>query len=162
MATVTGTVEAVSTKFGKFSVLINEKWYNTKQEWAPKPLPTKGDQITFDDGGKNYLSKCKVVGSSTKTGVSGGSGGGGKGGYNPMGVELGQAMNLAMTVAMSAGGEPGSEGFYKFWIEQTETIYAISRSLRTKMERQEGTASDLSEEVEKPKGKSKSEDSDLF
>lgn len=157
MATVTGTVEAVSTKYGKFGVLINDKWYNTKQEWAPNPLPVKGDEITFDDGGKNFLSKCKVVGSSPKS-----SGGGGSKGYNPMGVELGQAMNLAMTVAMSTGGEPGSEGFYKFWIEQTETIYAISRSLRTKMERQDGAASDLSEEVAKPKGRSKSEDSDLF
>lgn len=159
MATVTGTVEAVSTKFGKFGVLINEKWYNTKQEWAPNPLPVKGDEITFDDGGKNFLSKCKVVGSSPKS-----SGGGGSKGYNPLGVELGQAMNLAMTVAMAGGIEPGSEAFYKYWIEQTETIYAISRSLRTKMERQDGAASDLSEEVAKPKKSpyTKSEDSDLF
>jgi len=54
MATVSGVVERVSTNYGKYSVLINGKWYGTKQEWV-KVKPVAGDMITFDDGGKNFF-----------------------------------------------------------------------------------------------------------
>ena len=66
MATVTGVVEGVSTKFGKYSVLVNGTWYGTKEEWA-HVKPNKGDTISFDDGGRKYLSKVSVVLPGTST-----------------------------------------------------------------------------------------------
>jgi len=80
MATVSGVVEAVSTKFGKFSILVNGKWYATKEEWA-KVKPNKGESVTFDDGGKNYLKALMVKrdeGSSPTATAGGGSKGGGR------------------------------------------------------------------------------------
>lgn len=59
MATVSGAVEAVSTKFGKFGVLIGGKWYNTKPEWLTE-TPNKGDMVEFDDGGRNYIKKLVI------------------------------------------------------------------------------------------------------
>lgn len=61
MAKVSGVVEAISTKFGKFGVLIDGKWYNTKPEWLDVQ-PNKGDSVEFDDGGKNYLKGLRIVG----------------------------------------------------------------------------------------------------
>jgi len=61
---VKGQVEAISTKFGKYGVLVNEQWYSTKPEWID-PKPQKGDVIEFDSGadGKRYLTKCKIISS---------------------------------------------------------------------------------------------------
>lgn len=69
MSEIVGTVEAVSRKFDKFSVLVNGGWYSTKKEWAPEV--ERGDEISFDDGGKKYLSKVKVLGSTTKSASTG-------------------------------------------------------------------------------------------
>jgi hypothetical protein len=60
MSTVTGQIEAISTKYGKFSIMVNDNWYGTKQEWAPNPLPNRGDVVEFDDGGKNFLKKLRI------------------------------------------------------------------------------------------------------
>jgi hypothetical protein len=70
---VKGTVEAISTKFGKYGVLVNEQWYSTKPEWID-PKPQKGDVIEFDSGGdgKRYLTKCKIVSTGGEA-VQGGS-----------------------------------------------------------------------------------------
>jgi hypothetical protein len=62
MATVSGIVERTSDKFGKFSILVGGKWYNTKAEWAPKPAPNAGDVVSFDDGDKNYIKRLRVAG----------------------------------------------------------------------------------------------------
>ena len=69
MATVTGTVGwAGKNKFGKFSLKLDENpnWYNSQYEIKA----SKGDTVEFDDGGKNYVNKLRVVGGST----GGGSG----------------------------------------------------------------------------------------
>lgn len=58
MSIVTGTVEAYSNKFDKHSILVNGKWYSSKFEIKAE----KGDTVEFDDGGKSYVRKCKVVG----------------------------------------------------------------------------------------------------
>jgi hypothetical protein len=52
MSTVNGYVKAKSSnKFG-YGILVNDKWYNSKDE----PSCAKGDYVTFDDGGKNYIN----------------------------------------------------------------------------------------------------------
>lgn len=57
MANVTGIVKAKSAnKFG-FGVMVNDKWYNSKFE-----IPCdKGDEVSFDDGGKAYVKDLTVV-----------------------------------------------------------------------------------------------------
>lgn len=64
MPIVTGIVEAMTDKYGKVNCLLDDgKWYSTKPEYAPSPMPKKGDQIEFDSGptGK-YFSKVKILG----------------------------------------------------------------------------------------------------
>jgi len=68
---VNGTVEAVSTKFGKYGVLVQGNWYSTKPEWID-PKPQKGDTIEFDSGATGkYLTKCKIVSSGGGAAPSG-------------------------------------------------------------------------------------------
>lgn len=59
MSTVTGTVKVCKpSKFG-WGLLLEEdesKWYNSKFEIKA----STGDNVTFDDGGKNYVNKLKV------------------------------------------------------------------------------------------------------
>lgn len=61
MGIVTGTIEAVTDKYGKKNMLVNGKWYSTKPEWLKTEL-SKGMNVEFDDGGKNYIQKLKVAG----------------------------------------------------------------------------------------------------
>lgn len=78
MTTRTGTVEAVTNKFGKFNVLLDDgQWYSTKMEWKPSFDVNKGDIISFDAGptGK-YLSKVKKTGSGAPTSPAPSSSGG--------------------------------------------------------------------------------------
>lgn len=75
MAIVSGTVDATSNKFGKFSICVDEKWYGTK--FPPSPAPARGDQVEFDDGGKNFINKLKVVSSGGGAPASAPSTGGG-------------------------------------------------------------------------------------
>lgn len=76
MTNKTGTVEAITDKFGKFNVLLDDgNWYSTKMEWKPKFPINKGDVITFDAGptGK-YLQKVKITsGGSSPSPSNGGS-----------------------------------------------------------------------------------------
>jgi hypothetical protein len=44
---IQGTVEAVSTKYDKFSVLVGGVWYGTK--FHPSPAPVAGDTVRFDN-----------------------------------------------------------------------------------------------------------------
>lgn len=73
MAEVTGVVEAISTKYDKFGILVNDKWYDTK--FPPVPAPNRGDEVTFDDGGKKYINKLRITsaGSSPAKVSTGGS-----------------------------------------------------------------------------------------
>lgn len=154
MAQVTGVVEAVGNKFGKFSVLINETWYGTKEEWAPTPRPDKGDTITFDDGGSKFLKKCKIVGAGASAAASpaGRS-------YSNVGVEVGHASNLAMRVVERMDILPGSDDMYKAFIEHTLKIHRVMSSIRKKVESGEASSASLSFERE-AKAKSAVSDSD--
>lgn len=73
MAQVTGVIEAKSNKFGKFSILLdNGTWYSSKFEIKGE----KGDTVEFDDGGKNYCQKLRVVGGGSASAPSSSGGGG--------------------------------------------------------------------------------------
>lgn len=64
MPIVNGIVEAMTDKYGKVNCLLDDgKWYSTKPEYAPSPMPKKGDQIEFDSGSTGkYFSKVKILG----------------------------------------------------------------------------------------------------
>ena len=121
-----GTVEAVSTKFGKYGVLVEGTWYNSKPEYL-KVKPEKGDVIEFDNGGKNYLNKVSIITKSDAPAAN--SGGAKKGGYSQIGVELGHAANLAMQVMLRDGD----------FVEQdfraiTKDIFLVMKELRQQAE----------------------------
>lgn len=80
MGMITGEVEAISTKFGKFGILVGGKWYNTNPEWINGDKPNKGDTVEFDDGGRNYLKKLKILGGGSAPSASAPSGSGGSSG----------------------------------------------------------------------------------
>ena len=57
MSNVTGIVKAKSAnKFG-FGIMVNDKWYNSKYEITCN----KGDEVSFDDGGKAYVKDLSIV-----------------------------------------------------------------------------------------------------
>jgi hypothetical protein len=63
MTTVSGFVKAKSAnKFG-FGIMVNDKWYNSKSEIGC----SKGDEVEFDDGGKNYIRDLKITKGSSDT-----------------------------------------------------------------------------------------------
>lgn len=78
MSTVSGVVGWVGqNKFGKYSIKLegNDNWYNSNYEIKA----SKGDTVEFDDGGKKYCSKLRVIssggkGSTTTTKASSGRG----------------------------------------------------------------------------------------
>ena len=68
MTQVTGQIEAITHKFEKWNMLLDDGvWYSTKLEWAPKPEPSRGDQVSFDNGGKKYVKNLKVMGAGEAT-----------------------------------------------------------------------------------------------
>lgn len=69
MATVTGVVEGVSTKFGKYSILVDGTWYGTKEEWATVK-PNKGDAVSFDNGGAKFFKNCTITGGGSAPAAS--------------------------------------------------------------------------------------------
>jgi len=163
MAIVTGVVEAVSTKFDKYSIQVGGTWYSTKMEWA-KVQPEKGAEVSFDNGGGKFMKNVKII-----SGGSGGSAGASpaKGGFSTLGVELGHAANLAMQVSLHGSpGAAGSPEFYKFFVEQTQTIYKVMKGLRKHYEEGEDTSSALDEQIEKVEKRStptsKKIEEDLF
>lgn len=150
MATVTGTIEAVSHKFGKFGINVDGQWYNTKQEWAPNPEPSKGDTVSFDDGGKNFIKKLKVVGGAPSGGVKTSSFG-----KPNIGIEVGHASNLAMRMMEQYlshealdGSWVGSEEYYKMFTENTLTIYRLMQGIRKNVESGEGTKAHMKADLE--------------
>lgn len=93
MATVQGVVERkAQNKYG-WGILVDGKWYNSKYELKCD----KDDTVEFEDGGKNYANRLKVV-------SSGGGGG---------------------TAKPSAGGRTYSRG--KFPIEPDDGQISIIR-----------------------------------
>lgn len=144
MALVTGTIEAVSHKFDKFSINVNGEWYSTKQEWAPSPEPNKGDTVSFDNGGKKFIKKLKVVGSGGAPSSSGGTG------YSKpnLGIEVGHASNLAMRVlemkvADNVIDANDDETLYKLFTEHTQNIYRLMQGIRKSIETGEATKSHM-------------------
>ena len=131
MAMVKGKVEAVSTKFDKYSVLVNDTWYATKMEWA-KVKPNKGDIIMFDDKGGKFLTKVKVLDEASPGSAP--SAGGGRYSDN-LGVELGHASNIAIRGMAQIDPEtlvPFSKDWYQVFVKETENIYKIMKGLRNK------------------------------
>jgi len=133
MGMVKGLVENVSTKWDKYSVQVNGSWYSTKMEWA-HVKPNKGDLVEFDDGGSKFTKNMKII-----TAGAGGTYGSPKpstprSSYNSLGVELGHAANLAMTVVLAGGLEPGSNDFYKSFATNTRKVKAIMDGLREEYE----------------------------
>ena len=60
MAQVTGTVEQVSTQYGKYSIKVDGMWYGTKEEWA-KVKPDVGQEVSFDDGGGKFTKNVRIL-----------------------------------------------------------------------------------------------------
>ena len=163
MSTVTGQVEAISTKYGKFSIMVNDNWYGTKAEWAPSPQPNRGDVVEFDDGGKNYLKKLRIKSSG---GSSAGSPAGGGKKFSTLGVELGHAANLAMEVTLVQVHPEREEEFWKAFDRNTDIAYKL---MQRKREMYEAEQNDRPAEEAKVKaveerlnGTVKSDESDIF
>ena len=57
MGQVNGVVAAMSNKYDKFSVCVDDVWYSSKFE-----IPcSRGDTVTFDNGDKKWCRQLKVV-----------------------------------------------------------------------------------------------------
>jgi hypothetical protein len=177
MAIVTGVVEGVSTKYDKYSVLVNGTWYATKMEWATVK-PEKGDLVSFDNKGAKFLNNVKITSKSGYAGAT--AAGGSSGSSNPpknfnLGVELGHASNLAMRMTeflQEGSGKDGSANeFLDVWERNTALIYARMQRLRKMYEegavQAEGKAEYVKDEIEnfqKPKVRAKAvevEDDDI-
>tara|TARA_R110000772_G_scaffold241063_1_gene353336 strand:+ start:212 stop:745 length:534 start_codon:yes stop_codon:yes gene_type:complete len=134
----TGTIEAISHKFDKFAILHEEKWYNTKKEYAAEwPVqPAVGDEISWDDGGKKYLGKMKIVKKNSAAPAGGMSNPPAGGGYSNIGVEIGHASKLAMDIALQQAQigmyEVGSTDFYKAWAKETLKVHGFMTKLKAK------------------------------
>jgi hypothetical protein len=154
MGVQSGTVEAVSTKFDKLSVLVNEVWYSTKQEFAEewKYKPEKGDLIQFDDGGKKFLKKVNKLGSGEATGGSVSPSKSFK--SNTLGVELGHAANLAMEMLniKTSPSDVGTPEFYKDFVTYTEQIKKLMSGLRAKYEAGDSEVTDFKAKEMPPVG----------
>lgn len=61
MAIVKGVVERKNDNYGKVNICVNGSWYSTKPEWI-KAEPNQGDQVEFDDGGRNYIKNIRITG----------------------------------------------------------------------------------------------------
>jgi hypothetical protein len=79
MGQVTGTVSATNDNYGKVNIQVNGGWYSTKKEWWKGEEPSVGDEVSFDDGGKNYIKYFKITGKGSGSAApSGGASGGAK------------------------------------------------------------------------------------
>ena len=110
MSTVTGTVEVVSHKWDKVSVLVNDNWYSTKEEYYKEqngPALNKGDVITFESGktGK-FLQNVKITGGGggDEAAPDSGTSKPAQRKYvdNTIGMAVGAAMNQAMQLETSS------------------------------------------------------------
>jgi len=141
MAQVRGVVEGQHEKWEKWNILVNGTWYNTKLEWA-KEKPVEGDEVEFDDGGRNYTKNLRILthGGGVAQPARASSGGGftakPKGNYN-LGVELGHAANVAKDMANNhlAASEIGTDEWYKYWVTHTQKVYGVMKNLRDQYEK---------------------------
>lgn len=160
MATHQGIIEAISHRYDKFAILYNEKWYNTKKEYAEEwpVMPTVGDEISWDDGGKKYLGKMKIIKKNTSAPAPQSLPSTG-GGYSNIGVEMGHASKLAMDMALASAAsgyyEVASAEFYKFWAKETLKVHSYMTKLKAKasssmapVTEEETPADDEEEEVQ--------------
>jgi hypothetical protein len=166
MSTVTGQIEAISTKYGKFSIMVNDNWYGTKQEWAPNPLPDRGDVVEFDDGGKNFLKKLRIKSSGGGSSASSSAAPAGGKRFSTLGVELGHAANLAMDVTLAQVSPEKEEDFWKAFDRNTDIAFKL---MQRKREVYEADQNDKPAEEAKIKavedrlnGTVKSDESDIF
>ena len=67
MAQVTGIVEGTHDKWDKVNVQVGGKWYSTKAEYWKGPKPQVGFEVSFDDGGKNYLQQFNILSGNVET-----------------------------------------------------------------------------------------------
>ena len=168
MGMVKGEVEAVSTKYDKYSILVNGTWYGTKAEWA-KVKPNRGDSVEFDDGGSKFLKKVRILGSSSSS-SSAPSTGSSRGGYSQVGVEVGHATNIAIQVmdqyirqAAASAPEVGSKEYWAKFCEITDTVHDITDAFRTKYSAPRPGSEEAKEAKAAPAVEADvSEDEDLF
>ena len=106
MTNVTCVVEAVSTKWEKFSAKVGEQWYSNKEEFYADDVKKNGgtgiqvgDTISFSSGktGK-YLSGWKIVSGGAGSVVGPATTKATGGGYSQVGVAVGAAMNQAVAL----------------------------------------------------------------
>lgn len=128
MSKVTGVVEAVSTKWDKYSIQVNGGWYGTKMEWA-KEKPVAGDTVEFDDGGGKFTKYLKITGSGGA--VPAKAGAAKAGGYSNVGVQMGHAYNNAMALVLACKGESDDmDEVLTAVTERTIEIYQLTERLR--------------------------------
>jgi hypothetical protein len=131
MAEVQGVVEKVINpdKYGKVSMVVGGNWYNTKPEWLPT-VPSEGQEVVFDNGGKKYINKLRIVGSGTASAIKSSA----PKGDHLLGVKLGHASNIAKDVAFALQGgesEPYDvEQWYRDWLNHTQRVFDSMESLR--------------------------------
>lgn len=164
MAIVTGVVEAVSTKYDKYGILVDGTWYSTKIEWA-KVKPEQGDKVTFENGGGKFMKSPKIIGHSEgNSGSSSGSSSGAPAKNYNLGVELGHASNLAMRMTEYLANSTDPQKFLDEWEGLTQSIYDRMARLRKMYEEGEVVAGAKKEYLEdelaklKPKAKAKAKE----
>jgi hypothetical protein len=142
---VKGTVER---KNDRGSILVNGEWYSSYQgkhtgSVNPGDVVSIGYKLSPDGKWKNiqFLNKTGTA-PVPAAGTSAPSGGGWQP-RNNLGVELGHASNLAMTIAIAvADGEEmivGGEEFYKLWLDHTNKVYKVMSKLRSLKEKELAT-----------------------
>lgn len=62
MGLVTGQVTNKHNNYSKVNICVNGTWYSQKEEWWNGPQPEAGDNVSFDDGGRNYIKNFKNLG----------------------------------------------------------------------------------------------------
>jgi len=93
MAIQTGVVKVINgpNKFGGYGLMLEEqdgKWYNSK--YAIKA--SKGDSVSFEDGGKNYVNKLQILGTGAPPTSSGTSTAPGRTHHLPVPLENSRAI----------------------------------------------------------------------
>lgn len=156
MAKVTGQVQAVSTKFSKVSVMVDDTWYATKQEWFKGPMPNKGDEVEFDNGGGKFLKHFRIVGESSGQAAPRSFK------ATSLGVELGHAANLAMGT-MASDHDFDTDEDYKKFAERTTKFYEVMKSIRSFHEEQLKEKEAVADKTEKFLSESKTKgEGDIF
>lgn len=135
MAIVKGVVEGAHDKWEKWNILVDGKWYNTKLEWA-KVKPVVGDEVEFDDGGRNYTKNLRVVAAAGPQFAAKASPKGGGKQWSNVGVEVGHATNIAVQIALTKateeGDKIGTDEFFRDFVSITDKVYRMTKALREK------------------------------